>query len=249
MTLLAVTDHDTLDGVAEARAAGERLGVRVVAGVELSVRAPSGSMHLLGYFGEDAPEPIASRLAALREDRRRRAEQMVARCVAAGAPIRMADVLVHARGSIGRPHVAAALVAAGHADDTADAFARFLADGAPAYVPHEALTPEEAVRLVDDSGGGASLAHPGSLRMPTAELMRFAGVLAGAGLRGIEVHRPEHTPEHRAEYGAVAARHGLVPTGGSDFHGRDTDAPPGDTGDPPLPPEALDRLLRYPRTP
>ena len=129
--VLAVTDHDTLDGVPEALEAGAALGVRVIPGVEVSVRAPSGSMHLLGYLTEAAPEPIASRLAALREARAARASRIVERLVAIGAPVSLADVAARAGGPIGRPHIADALVAAGHARDRQDAFDRFLADGGP----------------------------------------------------------------------------------------------------------------------
>lgn len=241
--VLAVTDHDTLDGVPEALAAGAALGVRVIPGVEVSVRAPSGSMHLLGYLPEAAPEPIASRLAALREARATRASRIVGRLVAMGVPVSLADVAAHAGGPIGRPHVADALVAAGHARDRQDAFDRFLADGAPAYVPHEGIEPREAVRLVTDSGGAAVLAHPASLRMDDRDLADFVRRLRGWGLAGIEVHRPDHTPERRRSFAEIAGRLGLVPCGGSDFHRPGEGLTPGDTGDPPLPTDTIERLL------
>ena len=241
--MLAVTDHDTVAGVPEAQAAGEVLGVRVIAGVELSVRAPSGSMHLLGYFREPAPEPLAGRLAGLRADRATRAERIVARLTALGAPVSLTDVVARAGGAIGRPHVADALVAAGHAHDRQDAFARYLADGAPAYVPHEGMGPEEAIRLVTDSGGAAVLAHPASLRMEAQPLASFVMRLRGWGLAGIEVHRPDHTPERRRALAQLAHRAGLTACGGSDFHRPEDPLRPGDTGDPPLPPDTIDRLL------
>ena len=240
---LAVTDHDTLDGVPEALAAGARLGVRVVPGVELSVRAPSGSLHLLGYFREPAPEPLAGRLAELRRLRAERAALMVERLAEMGAPIALADVEARAGGAIGRPHVADALVAAGHAADRQEAFDRFLADGRPAWVPHRGLEPVEAVRLVVDSGGAPSLAHPASLAMTPSGLEAFVHRLAAAGLRGIEVHRADHTPAMRDLCAGIARRRHLVPTGGSDFHGPDGDAVLGDTGVPPLPADVLERLL------
>jgi hypothetical protein len=139
--------------------------------------------------------------------------------------------------------VADALVAAGHASDRRDAFERFLADAGPAYVPHAGLAPEEAVRLVTAHGGAASLAHPASLRMAPVHLDAFLARLAAAGLGGMEVHRPDHTPERRDAYARLARRHRLVPTGGSDFHDPAEPLRPGDTGDPPLPPDALDLLL------
>lgn len=238
-----MTDHDTLGGVGEALAAGRRLGVRIVPGVELSVRAPSGSMHLLGYFREQAPQPLAGRLDELRAARERRARAIVARLAEVGAPVAFEDVAARAGGPIGRPHLAEALVAAGHARDRQDAFDRYLADGGPAWVPHSALTPEQAVRLVADSGGAPVLAHPASLRMAPDGLAAFVQRLVAAGLRGIEVHRPDHTPERRDAYAGLARRHGLVACGGSDFHRPGEGLEPGDTGEPPLPPDTVARLL------
>ncbi|HSJ73404.1 MAG TPA: hypothetical protein VK904_03735, partial [Miltoncostaeaceae bacterium] len=120
------------------------------------------------------------------------------------------------------------------------------ADGGPAAVPHRGVTPEEALALVAESGGAAVLAHPASLRMDGRALSAYVGRLAGAGLRGIEVHRPDHTPERRDAYAALARRHALVATGGSDFHRPGEGLRPGDTGTPPLPPDAVDRLLATP---
>lgn len=241
--ILAVTDHDTVAGVAEATRAGEALGVRVVTGVEISVRAPSGSMHLLAYFPRAAPAAFTRRLAQLADGRRDRAERILRRLDALGAPIDMEGVAARAGGPIGRPHIADELVAAGHARTRQDAFDRYLADGGPAWVPHDGLGPEEAVRMVRDAGGAPSLAHPGTLRLARDHLRGFVGRLVGAGLLGIEVHRPEHLPERRHEYGRLASAHGLVPTGGSDFHGPTGALRPGDTGAPPLPVDAVDRLL------
>lgn len=240
---MAVTDHDTFGAIAAAQAAGRERGVRVVRGVELSVAAPSGSLHLLGYFRDAAPDPLSARLADLRAAREVRARRIVERLAALGAPVAFEDVAARAAGPIGRPHVADALVAAGHARDRQDAFDRFLGDDGPAAVPHARLAPEEGVRLIADSGGAAALAHPASLRLAPAALSALVGRLRTAGLRGIEVHRPDHTPERRNAYAALARRHGLVATGGSDFHDPAGELRPGDTGEPPLPPDAIDRLL------
>jgi predicted metal-dependent phosphoesterase TrpH len=229
--------------VAEAIRAGRARGLRVVPAVELSVRAPSGSMHLLAYFGEPAPRPLADRLEELRAAREARAREIVGRLAEAGAPVAFEDVAARAAGPIGRPHLADAVVAAGHARDRQDAFDRYLADGGPAAVPHRGVTPEEALALVAESGGAAVLAHPASLRMDDPALSAYVGRLAGAGLRGIEVHRPDHTPERRDAYAALARRHGLVAAGGSDFHRPGEGVLPGETGTPPLPPDAIDRLL------
>lgn len=244
--VLAVTDHDSLAGVPEALAAGRDLGVRVIPGVELSVEVPSGSMHLLGYFREAAPQPLSGRLEAMRAAREDRARRIVARLAEIGAPVSFADVAARAAGALGRPHLADALVAAGHARDRQDAFDRYLGDDGPAHVPHEGLGPREAIALVRDSGGAAVLAHPATLVMTQKELGSFVQRLRSWGLAGLEVHRPEHTPERRRAYAELAHRYRLVACGGSDFHRPDDVLRPGDTGDPPLPVDAIDRLLPTP---
>jgi 3',5'-nucleoside bisphosphate phosphatase len=241
--VLALTDHDTLAGVPEAQEAGRAAGVRVVPGVELSVRAPSGSLHLLGYFREPAPAALVARLGELVALRAERAARIVERLRDLGAPVSLDDVAARAGGPIGRPHVADALVAAGHVADRQEAFDRLLADGGPAWVPHEGLQPREAVELVLAAGGAPVLAHPASLRMPRRELGAYVHRLAGWGLRGIEVHRPDHPPERRDMLRGIARRLGLVEAGGSDFHRPEDALRPGDTGEPPLPPDAIDRLL------
>lgn len=242
--VLAVTDHDTVGGVPEALAAGDRLGVHVVPGVELSLRAPSGAMHLLGYFREAQPPSLRESFERMVRARATRAERIVALLAEAGAPVELADVRARAAGPIGRPHIADAVVAAGHARDRQDAFDRYLHDGGPAAVPHQGIGPEGAIAMVREAAGAPALAHPASLRMPPDRLDSFVARLARAGLAGIEVHRADHTAEQREAYARLARRHGLVPTGGSDFHRTDEPLRPGDTGDPPLPEDVLDRLLR-----
>ena len=150
----ALTDHDTMAGVPEALDAAGRLGIELIPGIELSVKAPSGSMHLLGYFREPQPQPLAGRLDALRDGRASRARAMVARLNELGVALDYADVEARAAGPVGRPHVAEALVAAGHVGDRQEAFDRYLADGGPAHVGHAGLTPTEAVGLVADHAAG-----------------------------------------------------------------------------------------------
>ena len=241
--MLALTDHDTVAGIEQAQTEGRALGVRVVAGVELSVRVPHGSLHLLGYFAQAPPVDFTRLLAGLEARRVGRAREILARLAALGVPVAFADVAARAEGPIGRPHVAEALVAAGHATDRQDAFARYLGDGAPAYVPSAGLGPTGAVRALAAAGGAAVLAHPASLGLGQRDLAAAVARLVPVGLRGVEVHRPDHTPEQREEYGALADGLGLVAAGGSDFHGVEGAFPLGDTGDPPLPADALERLL------
>ena len=241
VTTLAITDHDTLSGLVEAIAAGRRLGVTVIAGIELSVRAPQGQLHLVAYLpGAEIPV-LADLLEALHDARLARAELIAARLAELGAPIDMDQVRARASGSVGRPHLADALVVAGHATDRPDAFAHYLADDAPAFVPHELLTPATALDAVAGAGGVAALAHPGTLRLGMRGLEAFAAGLRHLGLWGIEVHRSEHMPDQRDGYARIARRLGLIATGGSDFHGPGSGrADLGETGAPPLPDSVAD---------
>lgn len=242
--VLAITDHDTMAGVAEAQVAGNAIGVRVVPGIELSIKVPHGSMHLLGYFDEPAPEPLAGLIAGFGEIRVARAREMVDRLNDMGVAVDWDDVLEGAAGApLGRPHIAEALMRAGHVQERKEAFDLYLGDGRPAYVGSDGLDVEEGVTLVRESGGVPVLAHPGTLKLDHAHLDPFVGRLARAGLVGIEVHRPEHTPDQFAGYGALAHKYDLIPSGGSDYHRSTSPFHPGDTGDPPLPEDTLDRLM------
>lgn len=217
VTTMALADHDTLSGVPEAAAEGERLGVRVIAATELNTESAWGDVHVLGYFLDPLDRALEARLAWLRERRERRIEEMVERLNAHGHPVSLARVREIARGgALGRPHLAQALLEAGHVPTFDAAFETLIAKGAPAYVPRVGLDPAEAVELVRSHGGAAALAHPGTAR----DLDALLPMLVAAGLAGIECHYPEHTAEQRAHYLGLAARHDLVPTGGSDFHGR-----------------------------
>ena len=245
VSVLAITDHDTVAGLPVAIAAGRRLGVLVIPGVELSVRPPQGQLHILAYLPSPDPAQLLGALAELRRAREVRADQMAAKLAALGAGIDMAAVRARVGSSIGRPHLADALVEAGHAVDRADAFARFLGDEQPAYVPHQLLDPKAALGLVAASGAVASLAHPGSLRLGMRGLESYAARLRHLGLWAIEVYRPEHTPEQRAGFARIARRLGLVATGGSDYHGPQTGRSDlGDTGVPPLSPGVADLIHR-----
>ncbi len=240
---LAVTDHDTVGGLDAAVAAGPDHGVRVIPGIELTVQVPQGSMHLLGYFTANAPPPLVEALVELTAFRESRIRTIVERLGELGIPLDWDDVRGRAAGQLGRPHVAAALVAAGHATGIQDAFDRWLADGRPAHVPSRGLDPVRAVGLVGASGGAAVLAHPASLGLRRQHLRSFVQRLGAAGLAGIEVHRPEHTADQRDAYGTIARQLQLVPSGGSDFHRPDGPFALGDTGTPGLGADVLDRLL------
>jgi predicted metal-dependent phosphoesterase TrpH len=243
VTVLAITDHDTVAGLPEAIAAGRRLGVTIIPGVELSVRPPQGQLHLVAYLPDPAPARMRQALENLRAAREVRAEAIAAKLAELGAPIDLAAARRQTGSSIGRPHLADALVVAGHATDRADAFARYLGDDGPAYVAHQVLDPMTALRLVAAAGGVAALAHPGTLRLGMRGLEAYTAHLRHLGLWGIEVHRADHTPEQRDGFARIGRRLGLVASGGSDYHGPDVGRSDlGETGSPPLPREVADRI-------
>ncbi len=214
LSAMALTDHDTVAGVAEARAAGERLGVDVVAGVELSAYSGGEEIHLLALHVSDV-DTIAGELARFRDDRVTRAEQMVERLNALGVSVTMDDVLREAGpGAVGRPHVARAVVARGAALDVREAFDRYLGDGRPAAVEKPRFAARDAIALAHAAGGIAVWAHPGAAgRRDRVE------PLVAAGLDGLEVLHPRHSPDDRQRLNALVQHFGLVTSGGSDWHG------------------------------
>jgi predicted metal-dependent phosphoesterase TrpH len=213
---LALTDHDTVAGIPEASAAASAAALRFVPGVELSTHVESGEVHMLGYFIDTADPALREALTGFRAARAGRAEGMVARLGAAGAPIALDRVHAFAGGgSIGRPHVARALVEAGHAASINEAFERWLVRGRPGYVERFRLTPPDAIRLIRASGGVPVLAHPHSVDDLPGLLPR----LLEAGLAGLECYYGDYDEPRKRDYLALAKRHGLVATGGTDYHG------------------------------
>jgi predicted metal-dependent phosphoesterase TrpH len=233
----ALADHDTLAGAAEAIAAGQRLGVRVIPATELNTESEWGDVHILGYFLDPADTALEERLHWLRENRGRRIELMVERLNALGHPIALARVMEIAQGgSLGRPHLAQALFEAGHVPTYDSAFDTLIAKDAPAYVSRVGLSPLEAVQLVVAHGGVPSLAHP----FTVVGLEELMPLIVAAGLVGIEAYYGSHPPATTARCLALARRYDLVPTGGSDFHGRgDHGAPLGGVF---VPPETIAAL-------
>jgi predicted metal-dependent phosphoesterase TrpH len=199
-------------------------------------------MHLLAYLPAASAEPLATRMRAIADYRSSRNQRIVERLNELGYAVAWEDVARRAKGRVGRPHIAAALVDAGHVATTQEAFDRLLADGQPAYVDAGSLGPEKAVALVAESGGAPVLAHPYTLRMGDAELERFAGGLVAHGLRGVECFRPDHDDAQRAFTRRLCAKLGLVPCGGSDWHGRPDGLELGDVGPVALPDDTLARL-------
>ena len=245
---IALTDHDTVAGLPEAVQEGAALGIEVVPGLELGsdVQRPDGrrrEVHVLGYFVDATSTDLLDSLAVLVARRRDRTARMVARLNDLGIPLAVEDVFAQAgTGTVGRPHVARVLVALGAAADIADAFDRYLAAGRPAYVPRHAFTPEDAVGLVLAAGGVPVLAHPLTTGDPDGIVARLIPV----GLAGVEVYYGEYDSATHAALRALADRHALIPTGGSDFHGEGVKSGR-DLGGPPVPPETVERLRRAAR--
>jgi hypothetical protein len=214
LVAIALTDHDTVGGLAEARAAGEELGVRIINGVELSAVEGESETHLLGLHLGDT-SVLERGLTELREMRGRRAARIVELLQSQGVQVTLDDVLMQAgAGAIGRPHVARALVADGWAVDVRDAFDRYLAAGRPAYVAKDQLGMRDAIEMVHAAGGLAVLAHPGA----SATRERLEALVA-LGLDGVEIKHPSHSPQDTARIKTLAEQLGLLPSGGSDWHG------------------------------
>jgi 3',5'-nucleoside bisphosphate phosphatase len=239
LAAISLTDHDTVAGVPAAVAAGERLGVRVVAGCEFSTAAPWGEMHVLGYFLPVDSPALESFLARCRADRMRRARAMVDRLRDLGVTLDFDDVLRQARGgAVGRPHVARAIVRGGGAAGMSEAFDRYIGRGRPAFVEKVLPTFTEVAELVHSVRGLVSVAHP-----KDRGTRGFLERLKGQGLDAIETRHPSHDPDTRARLTDSALALGLLRTGGSDWHG---DPEPGEShgaiGSQEVPLEWLGRL-------
>ncbi|MGC8669045.1 MAG: PHP domain-containing protein [Chthonomonadales bacterium] len=220
LTAIGITDHDTLDGLPEAEAAARAAGIELVPGVELSVAYPHGRLHLLGYFIEIGSAILNDRLIRLKENRRKRNRQMVERMQRLGLPITLEELLHEAGGGqIGRPHMASLLVRKGAASSIGDAFDRFLADGRPAHVPKDKIHPPEAVQLIHAAGGLAVVAHPDSLGLDEADLLRCLQELKTLGLDGLECYYSRYDARQISRLLQIAGALNLLVTGGSDFHG------------------------------
>lgn len=218
---VAITDHDTVGGIAEALEAGRNYGITVVPGVEISTRAGGKEIHVLGYFIDYEQELFLSRLALQRATRDKRNEAIISKLNDLGIAITLDNVIqgigreLKQGESVGRPHIADELVRLGAASDMRDAFDKYLAEGAAAYVSPPRITPELACRWILEAGGAPVLAHPGIYG--DDELVK--AIIAGSDLRGIEVYHSDHGPDEEEKYLAMAAEFGLLITGGSDFHG------------------------------
>jgi 3',5'-nucleoside bisphosphate phosphatase len=227
LSALALTDHDTIGGVAAAAAEAARLGIDFIPGIEISATYPSpGTLHILGY-GVDPQSPVLHDLTRqLLEGRDTRNPRIVARLQELGVAITMEEVEREAGGTvIGRPHIAAILQRKGYVSSIKEAFNKYLAEGGLAYFDKERLAPARALELIHQSGGLAVLAHPIQLRTENdAQLERVVKELVDLGLAGIEVLHSDHDAAWVEKCTRLAERFGLVKTGGSDFHGRNKES-------------------------
>jgi 3',5'-nucleoside bisphosphate phosphatase len=244
---IAVTDHDNDAGCSEAVDAGIERGVEVVRGVEISCDVeglrergyePSArpTMHLLGYFIPESDNPLSGALAELQYHRANRNRLIVERLNDLGIPVTFEEVEAEAGGpgaQIGRPHFASVLVRHGAVSEYQQAFDRYLAKGAKAYIGRKLYKPGEAVELMISAGAVPVFAHPFTLNLESSQLDRFTDELAEAGLRGIEAYHGDWTEDDQRPLRDMAERRGLVVTGGSDYHGDmrpDRSMPGGKTG-------------------
>ncbi len=239
LSFLALTDHDTVEGLPEAIAEGNRLGITIIPGTELSAERNGREAHILGYYIDTENDEFIRELDVFAQMRPVRIELMVEKLRALGLDIDHDRVReIAGPGTIGRPHVARALIEKSYATDIADAFNTYLSAGRPGYVPRQKITPEEAIGLISRAGGVPVLAHPFSTRAVEESLADFVPI----GLKGLEAYYGEYTHEQREELRQVAERWNLIPTGGSDYHG------PGvregrDLGGPFVPIDSVERLM------
>lgn len=217
---IALTDHDTVAGVADAQAAGRDAGLEVIAGVEVSAEMDGGACHILGYFVAPEDRRLGRVLEEIRLGRDRRNRRILERLGELGCPLARDELAARLEdGVLTRAHFAAAMIEKGYVKSWDEAFERYLGRGKPAYVSRPHLAPAEAIRVIHGAGGLAVLAHPRQLNLSAAGTEKYIEGLAAAGLDGVETVSPDHTANLARRYRAAARRLGLVETGGSDWHG------------------------------
>jgi predicted metal-dependent phosphoesterase TrpH len=222
LDVVGLTDHDTFDGLDEAVAEAERVGIHVVRGMELSCSRHGDSVHVLAYGADPASPGLAAEMARVRDGRLGRLTGVLAKLAELGVPVTEADVMaqVGESPSVGRPHIADALIKAGHVRDRQEAFDRFLADGGPAHVHRYTIEVDRGIDLVHEAGGLAVIAHPwGRGREHVLPPNLLEALVRDHGLDGIEVDHQDHDAETRQRLRTLAGNLGLLATGSSDYHG------------------------------
>ena len=240
LKIIAITDHDALDGIVPALAAAEAFpGLRVIPGVEISTGVRQSDVHLLGYFIDYTSPELKASLQEMRQARKQRARGMIDKLGGLGIHINWARVKeIAGSGSIGRPHIAQAMLEKGYITSLGEAFIKYIGRDGPAYVERIKVTPQEAVKLILKNGGLPVLAHP--LTVPDPEVL--VEKLKAAGLVGIESYYGDLTAEQVGRLNELAGRHNLIVTGGSDYHGLD-DSNETMIGDADVPLEVAEQLI------
>ena len=222
ISCMALTDHDTVSGVEEARLEGDRIGVEVISGVEVSVKFEPGTMHILGFFVDINSKVFRQGLEEIQEARRMRNPMIIEKLRAIGINISLEEVVAESGGhQVGRPHFARVLVKKRYVRNHEEAFGKYLAKGKPAYVDKRKFSSRDAIQLIKEAGGLAALAHPKQLKLDSnpAKFEEEIGTLKSEGMEGLEVYSSCQSGEEARRYRKVAERLGLLITGGSDFHG------------------------------
>jgi predicted metal-dependent phosphoesterase TrpH len=219
LTIIALTDHDSIDGIPPAlEAANSFPGFRVIPGVEISTDIAGGQAHVLGYFIDYTSDELTSALERFRSSRQRRTRGMIIKLHDLGIDIEWQRVQeIAGDGSLGRPHIAQAMLEKNYVTSFSEAFNKYIGYGGPAYVERDKMTPVEAVELIIRSGGLPVLAHPFTVTAPEV----LVSELKAAGLIGIEAYYHNYTADEIKSLVNLADRYGLIPTGGSDYHGLD----------------------------
>ncbi|MGC7872466.1 PHP domain-containing protein [Desulfosporosinus sp. SYSU MS00001] len=214
---IGITDHDTIQGWREAEEAANVCQIQLLKGIELNTDWNGKEVHILGYELDDSSNDLNQTLKSLRDARKKRMLEILDRFQHLGITIEVKEIQKFAKGeSIGRPHIAQALIEQGYVNSIKEAFDDYIGKGGPAYVPLHKLTPEEGIKLIRESHGVAVLAHPGIYRLEEGIKPWIE-----AGLQGIEVSHSEHNQEDELRYRSLAEKYNLVMTGGSDFHGEE----------------------------
>ena len=220
LSAMALTDHDNIGGVETALSAGQREGIQVVPGVEISAQIEEGTLHILGYFFDPADRSLREKLAYLQQARAERNPKIAKKLQALGIDIAYEEVqAVAGSAQVGRPHFARVLMDKGIVRDFNEAFDRFLGKDRPAYVDKFRYSPDEAFQMIREAGGVAVIAHPYTLKLTDEGLREVLVEWLPLGLSGLEVFYPDHSEETIRRYSRMADSLGLIKTGGSDFHG------------------------------
>ncbi|MBN2075449.1 MAG: PHP domain-containing protein [Dehalococcoidales bacterium] len=240
LTVISLTDHDNVDGIAPALKTAEQYpSMTLIPGLEISTDTSTGEIHVLGYYIDHTNPELLTTLEKLRDSRLGRAQKMIEKLSGMGMPIEWERVKeLSGNGSVGRPHIAQALLERGYIDTLKEAFSKYISFGGPAYIPREKMIPAEAVELINRAEGLAVLAHP----LGIANLDTLLKTLVRTGLIGLEVYYKDYPTKDRESLARLAEKYGLIATGGTDYHGLDesTEVMMGEAG---VPPYVADNLI------